>query len=110
LVFSATVLVFQTFSGYSLVVKQVDQQDAQNKVTDAGISSLAFGGLQPMNSVPSTETMTAVLNNPAVSLVPTRSLLPIFDMNFSNNMNGWVFSRDYKIVRDNGYVTNTFLN
>lgn len=105
LVFSATVLVFQTFSGYSLVVKQVDQQDAQNKVTDAGISALAFGGLPP--SAVATETLSPAALN---TLVPTRSLLPIFDMNFSNNMNGWVFSRSYKIVRDDGYVTNTFLN
>jgi hypothetical protein len=103
LVFSATVLVFQSFSSYSNVVKQVNAQDDQNKVTDAGVSDLAFGGLAT-NSV--SETLDATQNN----IAPTRALLPIANMNFSNNMNGWVFSREYKIVRDNGYVTNTFLN
>lgn len=106
LVFSATILVFQSFSGYSLVVKQANQQAAQNKVTDAGITSLAFGGEPPVLSVPASQLMTAVQNTGS----PTRSLLPITNMNMSNNMNGWVFSRTYKIVRDNGYVTNTFLN
>jgi len=115
LVFSATVLVFQSFSNYSLVVKQVNSQDAQNKVTDAGISALAFGGLPspPVVTCPggtqiagACETMTATLNN----LSPTRSLLPISNMNLSNSMNGWVFSRAYKIVRDNGYITNAYLN
>jgi hypothetical protein len=106
LVFSATILVFQSFSGYSLVVKQANQQAAQNKVTDAGITSLAFGGEPPVLSVPASQLMTAVQNTGS----PTRSLLPITNMNMSNNMNGWVFSRDYKIVRDNGSVSNTFLN
>ena len=104
LVFTATVLVFQSFSNYSLLVKQNNQQDAQAKETNGGIANLAFGGLTPVSS--QTETLTALPNTGT----STRSLLPISNMNFSNNMNGWVYSRSYKIVRDDGYVTNTFLN
>ncbi|MGD0638308.1 MAG: hypothetical protein ABSA72_09765 [Nitrososphaerales archaeon] len=104
LVFSATVLVFESFSNYSLIFKQVDQQDAQNRVTNAGIASLDFGGLAPNTTKPI--TLTAVANTAS----PTRSLFPITNMNFSSSMSGWVFSRDYKIVRDDGYVTNTYLD
>ncbi len=106
LVFSATVLVFQSFGNYSLLFKQVDQQDAQNRVTSVDLSAIDFGGLASSNSVPGSETLAAVQNDGA----STRSLLPIANMNFSNSMSGWVFSRNYKIVRDDGYVTNTFLN
>ncbi|MGA2665648.1 MAG: hypothetical protein ABSF83_11965 [Nitrososphaerales archaeon] len=102
LVFSATVLVFESFTNYSLLFKQVDQQDAQNRVTDAEISNLAFG--EQMSSS-QTETLVSDAN-----LGGTHSLLPISNMNFSNSMSGWVFSRDYKIVRDNGTVKNTFEN
>jgi hypothetical protein len=104
LLFSSTVLIFESFGNYSLLSKGVDQQEAQNRATNAGIATLAFGGLTPSSTY--VETLTAAPNTAS----PTRSLLPIANMNFSNNMNGWVFSRDYKIVRDYGYVTNTFLD
>jgi hypothetical protein len=68
------------------------------------ITPLAFGGLGA--TTPVSENLAATQNNGP----STRSLLPIANMNFSNSMSGWVFSRDYKIVRDDGYVTNTFLN
>jgi hypothetical protein len=104
LVFSSTILVFESFSGYSLLFKQANQQDAQNKATSVAVSALAFGGTLP--TPPQTEALDAMPN----SAIPARTLLPISNMNFTGGMSGWVFSRSYKIVRDNGYVTNAYLD
>ncbi len=104
LVFSATILVFESFGNYSLLFKGVDQQDAQNRVTDVAVSNLAFGALVIPTPPTAIQTLAAVANTAS----PTRSLLPISNMNFSSGMSGWVFSRDYKIVRDDGNVSNTY--
>ncbi len=101
LVFSSTVLVFQAFSGYANQFKQVNAQDVQNKDTSVTLQNLVFGGVIP----PASGVMAI---NPTVANSVNKPLLPVTNMNLSSSMTGWTFSKEYKIVRDDGLITNTF--
>jgi hypothetical protein len=97
LVFSSTVLIFQTFTGYATTFKQVNQGDLNNKKTSLTIQDLAFGGLA---------TTSAQENLGAVPNSANENYLPVQNMNFTNSMNGWTFSRGYELSLHNGQVTN----
>ncbi|MDG6925925.1 MAG: hypothetical protein JRN09_05180 [Nitrososphaerota archaeon] len=97
LVFSSTVLIFEQFTNYAVTFKQVGQQDQANKATSLGFSGFSFGG----NMTHSTnETIQAA---PATGV---SSLAPIQNMNFTNSMSGWTFSRAYELSLHTGEVTN----
>jgi hypothetical protein len=97
LVFTSTVLIFENFTNYAGTFKQVNQGDLQNKNTVVAVQDLAFGGL---TTVPADETLKAVPN------ANYRPYLPIQNMNFTDSMDGWTFSRGYELSLHNGQVTN----
>jgi hypothetical protein len=97
LVFTSTILIFENFTGYATTFKQVNQGDVLNKNTVLSVPDLAFGGL---TTVPVDE------NLPAVTNTNFRPYLPITNMNFTNSMNGWTFSRGYELSLHDGQVTN----
>ncbi len=61
--------------------------------------SLTFGGLIPTSTLLSN---VSEVNSGAV----VQPLLPVTNMNFTNNMNGWTFSREYQLALHDGTVTN----
>src|SRR5208282_4957541 len=97
LVFTSTVLIFENFTGYASTFKQVNQGDVQNKNTVLSVQDLAFGGL---TTAPANENLVAVPNT------DLRPYAPVENMNFTNSMTGWTFSRGYELSLHNGQVTN----
>ena len=103
LIFTSTVLIFNKFTGYAGAFKQVNQDDIQAKDTVASVSNLDFGGVVPASVLTSG---TATANSGS----PTMSLLPVQNMNFTDNMDGWTFSRDYELALHDASITNYPLN
>lgn len=101
LVFTATIVVFQSFSSYNLTVKQVDQVAAVNQATSASISSLAFGGYYSSTGTFGLQSETNTRN---------QSLIPVTNMNLTGGMQSWAFNRAYEVTEHDATVENAYQN
>jgi len=86
LVLSTSVLVFNNFSQYATTLKKSNQADTQVLETSLQFKRVIFGGItQPTLS----QTFNSVKNTQSFPF------FPISNMNFTQNMNGWYFTRLY---------------
>lgn len=99
LVFSSTVLIFETFTNYATTFKQVNQQDLQNKATSLAISQVAFGGVVATSESVTVPTVLGGLTAPLFK--------PVQNMNFTSSMEGWTFSRGYDLSLHTGTLYNS---
>lgn len=103
LVLSSAVLVFSSFNGYSETMKSSDQAAQTQLETSLSIRNVVFGGVvSPLVSNAELQSVQNENNQP---------LFPVSNMNFTNNMDGWFFTRAYQPVpEDNASVTDVPLN